>query len=346
VATGGVIVAPLAIVLLTLEPSGETTRLQIDASFVLDARTMSSTPPPMSPPSGRWIGEAGEVRATVFHRPIVDDDAPPALQPFLQQPSSFSVEAGAGGADIIYPVYAFSSVDPSAFFIRYRSLDRSVNGSASADVRLSRWVRLAAHLGVAYDSWEPNVASQTIGGFGNVTPISSGTVGGQFDSSELAFDASVSVGLRLRNLLVATGWNVTPVRVGGEALHVRFWANAFVDLRAVFRRRFDLTAHVAALDAGAAGNADFVAWLRRRWGVGFGLEGGHGGFADSSAHYDRAGGHVAISAWVTPRIAITLRYAAAWQSTTPVPGFGFAYDHFSFVQHVVTLSLTARPRTR
>jgi hypothetical protein len=32
-----------------------------------------------------------------------------------------------------------------------------------------------------------------------------------------------------------------------------------------------------------------------------------------------------------------------WQATTPVAGFGEAVPEFSFVAHVVTLTLTSRP---
>jgi hypothetical protein len=338
-----VIALPLGIV-AALAASGESSRLQLDVAFAIDGRTMSATPPPLSPPPGHWIGEDVGARATIFHRRIDDDDSAPALQPFLQRAWSFSVAAGGSAADIAWPAWALNPVEPSAYFVQVRSTDRAGWGSLSADGYVGRWLYVGAHFGVRYDSWAPEPSEQLIGGFGNITPISSGTVA-QLTSSELALDAAAAVGLRWHDLLLSAGWSVAPYRVGNETLHVRFWGGAFIDVRAVVRRRVELSAHVAVLDGGASADGSVTVWLRRRFGLTLGGEGGHGAFADSSARFDRAGGYAGFAWWLSPRIAASLRYAPAWQSPTPLIGITLVQTNWSMVQHVVTLQLTGRPRT-
>lgn len=331
-------------VLAALAASGESTRLQLDATLAIDGGTMSATPPPLSPPPGHWIGATLDARASLFHRRISDDDAPPPLQPFLQRVWTFSVDAGGSATDSTYPALVLNPQVPSIFESQLRMSDRGGHGTLSADGWIGRYVSVAARLGLRYDRWQPDPSGQAIGGFGNVTPIGDG-VQPQLDSSELALDAAASVGVRWRDLHVSAGWGVVAYRIGSDALHVNFWGGAFVDARAVIRRRVDVQAHVALLDGGAAASGDVTVWLRRRFGLTLGAEGAHGAFADSPARYDRAGGHVGVAWWLVSRIAVSLRYAPAWQSPTPLIGLGGVVTNYSRVEHVVTLTMTARPRT-
>jgi hypothetical protein len=340
-----VIALPLGIV-AALAASGESTRLQLDVAFAIDARSLSATPPPVAPPPGHSVGEDIGVRATIFHRRVVDDDAAPALQPYLQRLWSFSVAAGGSAGDMTYPFYVLNPVAPSALALQYHSTDRAGYGSLSAAGYVGRYLHLGVRFGIRYDRFEPALwgSGATIGGFGNITPISSGAVS-VLDSSELALDGAASLGVRWRDVLVSAGWAVAPYRIGDAALHVRFWGGAFVDIRAVIRRRIDLAAHVQVLDGGALVDGSATVWLRRRFGLVIGGEGGHGAFADSPTQYDRAGGYVGVAWWLAPRVAVALRYAPAWQSPMPLVGLGFVLPNSSMVQHVVTLQLTGRPRT-
>ena len=163
------------------------------------------------------------------------------------------------------------------------------------------------------------------------------------NSNELLVNASLSAGLRWRELLFTAGWGVTPYRLGSDAIQVRFWGGAFVGVRAVVSRFIELAARIEVLDGGAVVDGVATVWLRRRFGVSAGVTGGHGAFVDSAVVFDRVGGHVGLTAWLSARMAATLSYAPAWQSATPVDGFGTAVTEFSVVAHLVTLTVTSRP---
>ena len=320
------IALPLGIV-AALASSGETSWMELEPTLVVDARTMSD-PMRANAPSGDALGINATLGITVFGRRVVDDDAAPPLQPFLQLAPRFHLEAGGGHATTHFPAYAPSAVDPIAFMTRYTTHDDAGYFDASADGTIARRAYVAAALRLRYDSW----GTDNYGG---------GIV--HASSSELLIDASLAAGARWRDLLVFGGWSVTPYRVGADAFAVRFWGGAFAGVRAVVRRRWDLAARVDVLDSGARGEASATFWLRRRFGFTLAVEGGHGAFADSPVTFDRAGGRVAFAWWLAPRLAASLAYAPAWQSATPVAGLGGASAEFRYVAHVITLTLTSRP---
>ena len=330
------IAAAILGVVSALAPTGGGTRLELAAQAALESRNLWDTMA-KDPPRGDSFGGGATLGATVFLRRVVDDDAAPSLQPFLQRASSIHAEAGGGSTTTNFPLAVLRSDNPSAYLLRYATVEDRAHAAVSADGFWGRFAYTAARLDLDYARWQDE---EVIGGFGNITPIA--TIPNA-DSSELAIDASVAGGVRWRDLLVYAGWSVTPYRLGADAFAVRFWGGAFAGARAVVRRRWDLAARVDVLDGGARAEASATLWLRRRFGLSAGVEGGHGAFFDSAKSFDRAGGRVAVAWWLTPRFAATVAYAALWQATTPVAGFGEAVPEFSYVAHVVTLTLTSRP---
>jgi hypothetical protein len=321
---------------LALPASGQEMRLQLDASVMADVRSMSSTEPAVNPPSGEWIGGAAAVGVTVFHRRIVDDDAPPPLQPFLQRVARFHLDAGGGGASVVYPFRTFSPQEPATFLVPYRSSIDQFRVAARADGYVWRGLYLGAGFGVDYATWRP-AGEFTIDGFSPSPSLP------HLASSELSLNASVSAGLRWRDVLVVAGWSVSPYRIGADRMTVRFWGSAFVAGHIVVRRFIDLALRAGVLEAGAEADASVTVWLRRRVGVGLGVHGGHGAYVDSPVIYDRAGGRATIAWWIGPRIAASLSYAPVWQRTTAVAGLGTAITNFSSVAHVLALTVSSRP---
>ena len=325
-------IVALLTVVAALPASGVSSRIEMDLRGGIDAQTMSDTRV-NAQPSGDALGGDITLRISAFHRRVVDDDAAPPLQPFLQRVARFAFEIGGGSTTATFPDYVYAG---SAFPQRYTTVNGAVHARGGADGYLGRYAYLGGFLGVRYASWEP----QQPAGFGNITPAAPIP---HPNSSEVAIDASLAAGFRWRDLLAYAGWSVTPTRIGSDAFHVQFWGGAFAGVHAVVRRRWALDARVDLLDGGARAEASATLWLRRRFGFTVALEGGHGAFDDSPVTYDRAGGRVGVDWWLSPRIAAALAYAPAWQATTPVAGFGAAEPEFGFVEHVVTLTLTSRP---
>src|SRR5215475_2114725 len=60
--------------------------------------------PLVAPPNGHATVGGGRLALDVFGRRLVDDDAAPPLQPFLQRVARFHVDAGGSGVGATYPV--------------------------------------------------------------------------------------------------------------------------------------------------------------------------------------------------------------------------------------------------
>jgi hypothetical protein len=102
----------------------------------------------------------------------------------------------------------------------------------------------------------------------------------------------------------------------------------------VVRRWVGLSANLRVLDQGAAVDAAAIFWVRRRLGIFAGIGGGHGAFSDSPRTFDTVGGNAGIECWFSPRWALSLSYAPNWQQRD---------NGYSMVQHLLTLTLLARP---
>jgi hypothetical protein len=316
--------------LSTLPPTGQPTRLQLDASGWLDALALQTSPPPLSPPAGDGLDGGGALAITAFARALADDGAAPPLQPFLQRVARFRLEGGGGAATIHWPANTLSASNPGGPFIRYTTNERHGQARAHADGYVGRWLYLAGTVGVAYSAWTPDAESAG-------TRIAHGV------SSALRLESELAAGVRFGDALILAGWRVEPTRVGDASLSVRFWGGAFAGAELVLRRFVALDARVQVIADGALVDGAATVWLRRRFGLTAGAGGGHGGFADSTVTYDRAGGHVGVAWWLSPRLAASLAYALDWQRGRSVSSFGVAESDFSSVAHVVTLGVAFRP---
>lgn len=324
---------------LALPASSQPTRVELEASAQFDGRTMDTSFAQPNPPTGRWLGGNGRFGISIFHHRVIDDETAPTLQPFLQRVARFRLEGGGGGASIRYPLFV---APPSNLLY-----DAKLGGGrvdTSAEGYIGHWFYLAGRFGVDYERWQRANESLIVGGFSPTTQISPAAAA-RLDSDEVLVSTEVATGVRWRDLLVSAGWGVTAYRIGNDAMRVGFWGGAFVGVRAVVRRFVDLALRIQVRDQGADVDGEATFWLRRRFGLEAGVAGGHGAFVDSSVVYDRAGGRIGLEWWLTPRVAASLSYAPTWQRGTPVAGLGTAVSDFSFVAHLVTLTVKGRPPT-
>jgi hypothetical protein len=326
------LLAAILAISLALPPSGARSRLELDASALFDGRTLDSSPTgwfaggfapgginPRAPGiyNGQWLGGGGSLGLTVFLHSVVDDDAAPSLQPFLQRSGSFHLGGGGSGASVDYPV-SFASSGQAV--LTHRTLG---GGSVNlfAEGYYKGWLYLGTSIRADYTTWHDYVTA---------SPTSQYAV----DQSELIVPLSAEAGIRWHDLRVAAGWGVAPYRLGSAAMQVRFWGGAFASLYTVIHRWVGLGADVRVLDGGAFVDASASFWVRRRLGIVAGVAGGHGGFVDSPRSFDSVGGSAGIECWFQPRWALSLTYAPNWQQRE---------DGYSMVQHLVTLTILSRP---
>jgi hypothetical protein len=89
----------------------ETARMQLElrsfAGFAVDLSSRNPLPG-LAAVDTSIIGGGLSLRGEFFVRPLVDDDSPLLLQPFLQRASTFSLQAGGSGSRTAYSQYGRS----------------------------------------------------------------------------------------------------------------------------------------------------------------------------------------------------------------------------------------------
>jgi hypothetical protein len=302
---------PLALT-LTLAPTAAQSRLELNADTGLTPGTLSY--PRLYEPlrrDGDGLQGEGSAGLTLFTRPVVDDDAPPALQPYLQYVGRVHLGgSGRGG---------YSNVPFSDGPARDH---RTLTGGyvdAWADGYVDRKMYLSASIAFHYTDWQ----SPTL----HVT--------------EMTLPFSLGLGIRLGNARLAAGWGATPYRSTAEdaaGWQVRFWGGAWASAYAVIEKRLELFAGLSVIDGGALVRASVTGWFGRRIGLTTGIRGGRGGYFDSPERYATVGGWVDLAFWPSHRWAVSFDYAPTWQQ---------ALDNdvvvVTEVDHVVTLGVVVRP---
>jgi hypothetical protein len=184
---------PLLVTTLALAPTGSTSRLELSASGEFDATTFN-LPPGLISDALSVGGQAG-VALSLFAKRVVDDDAPPGLQPFLQRTSQLQLDAGGGGFDLSPPIS--SALIPQHGSVAYA--DVSAFGYAD------RFLYASVALGIRYRNDERQMLTT------------------------YAIPIDAAVGARLGDARISLGWSVAPTRYNDDVfLARRFAVEAFV----------------------------------------------------------------------------------------------------------------------
>lgn len=273
---------------LAMPESGETTMAEVDlsAGFSFRATTAQggSGVSLDDASAGRDLGGLGAIGLTVYGKHIVDDDAPPALQPFLQYATQLHIGGGGSYTDRLLP----ASGDHWPLAQGWAEV--------SASGYLARRFYLATSFEYGYLTWRG---------------------GGQGISEQLQ-QFSVAAGLRFSDVRIAAGWGGTAYRIGRGPATVRFWGGAFLDLYTVIDRNFELDAGANLAEGGGEGHVGATWWLGRRLGLGLGASGGAHAYVDSPAHHRFVSGTGTVQLWFTPRVGAQLADTITWDQ--PAPG--------------------------
>lgn len=267
---------PLLAATLALAPTGASSRVELDGSLEFDAAAFTLAQPTSSGDGGLGLGGQGAAGFTLFGRRIVDDDAPPTLQPYLQRAAQLSVGGGGGAID-------FQRNGTPPLPDSYRTLGHAdVTASGYAD-------RFYGYLGFGV-----RYLSQT-------GPLTS-----------LALPVDVAAGVRFGDTRVLLGYNLTPTQYNGDVFRVPFWWGLYARLYSVVERRVSLAAGVFVREGGVAIDGGATLYVARRLGVGFTVSGAHGSNAALRYDYDDAGGSLGVEAWTGPRLAVALAASFEW----------------------------------
>jgi hypothetical protein len=269
---------PLFAASLVLAPTGNSSRVELVSGGGFNAATVTMSSPGSLAERGLSLGGQGGVGFTLFGPRVVDDDAPPSLQPYLQYAAQLHVDGGGGG-------FRFSPDSATS-----GPGNDSSNGYANVNASgyFDRTLYGYLGIGVRYRSDSAN----------------------QFTS--LLLPISAAAGLRLGQVRLSIGWSVTPTRYGDDVFKVPFWGGAYAQAYAVVHLRLSLSANVNVLEGGAGAGGGATVYLARRFSVGASVSGSHAHNSDLGFTFDGVGAEVDFEAWTGPRFAIAVDYSITW----------------------------------
>jgi hypothetical protein len=313
----------LALVLATafaLPPSDDVTHfdLRLDASLSTNSGPYYVTPatagqPEPSRTTSATVG-AATASANYYPNPLVDDDGPAPLQPFLQRAAVLHLEGGGGGG-------AGDVGRPDGLDTAHATLS-----SGHADVAASAYFAPHIHL------------MATVGVHDDVSQY-----GGGKQLSTLSVPIAASFGVRFFDVLLSVGWRLTPTEFNGSSFDVPFFGNIFFDAYAVVLKHIEIDLNAQILDNGAQAGGRATWWVGRRLGIGVGVNGFK---SDARTVHEQRGisthyvaGAVSLETWFSRRFGAALSYQPSWTHTTS----GIALSGETVVTHTITLSFLARP---
>lgn len=251
------------------------------------------------------IGSGGLIlESDVYFRPLVEDDSPRLLQPFLQRASTFSLYAGGKSTRSTYYVNG-----------RESGHDQVSRGFAGVDLAVyaARSFRVSGSLGFS-------VAG---GSFGSGLGTSS-------SPAFFAIPVDVGLGTRLGDTLIEVTYGLQAMNDAKGHWDIPFWGGAGVSLRSVILRRHDLSLGVRGLSEGAAMGVRFASYPTQAFGGWIALNYRHQKYTKS------LGGEIGISYFRWRRFGGQLSFLPTW-STSSSSG-----ETASYFDGVFSLTLFSR----
>lgn len=285
------VLIPFAFV-VALPPSNETARYQLDGDLHL------------TPAIAHWaagldgsnvtrgeVDASAQLQMTLFLQRVHDDDAPPALQPFLQRVAQFRVAVGAH--------VGFSNIGDSDDPIAQRN-DGGPIVHAAIDGYVGRYLYLAAGVGYQLQHrWTDEGSSENV--------------------HEPSVD--VAIGARFGDVRIAAvgDW----ILVAGDEGDGGQMGDVGLRAHAVIRHHIELDggaelrlwpSESRKLGMGGGGDLSATFWIARRLGLGIAgfYRQGFGSLYGIQTD-TQAGGALSIQYWLSARTAVSFAYRMTWE---------------------------------
>jgi hypothetical protein len=256
---------------VTLSALGTTSHLQLELGTQFAVTQVSTT----GVDANAYAGDVS-LAANVFFQPVVDDDAPLSLQPFLQRVSSLSLGVSGGGG-------SFDITDYS-----------EQRWSAGANIGLDGYVHRNLAL---FMNWSVSVLDVSV-------PTPTGLI--PMGSRTYRLPMNAGFGLRFADVRINLFYSIAPVAVNGSNFRQTFWYGVGASLFAVIDRRFVINARIDAADGGATAHAGLTVYLSRKLSVGGGVSGGQ------SSTFSNAGGDLGVAYWFSRLLGVGFSYDVGW----------------------------------
>jgi hypothetical protein len=292
------------------QPDRATSIWEIAGSVYGAYYSIHQTTPAPDESGGRGVGT---VEISRYLAPILDDDAPRSLQPFLQRASR--VYLGLTGAGFVTQLPG-----PSAFVQSGTRSDANIGVGVGVDIYLTPVVALTAALGYANDALHDDFA--------------------MLDQHTNAFSAGAGFGIRIRDVRIDVQYAFQALDVDGTWAPLRWGTlqgNAFM----VFDRRVSLNLWGRGIEHGGEGGLDLGVYATQDLGFFVGGYGERGYLFASDMLANRYQAYGGLSYWFSARARLGLQYAF---TLTDIPlqmlsnGL-YGYDEY---EHGVTLDAIFR----
>jgi hypothetical protein len=228
---------------------------------------------------------SASLAVTRFLKPVLRDDAPISLQPFLQRAGSVSLSLIGGG---------FVTDDP---FARDRT-DLYVGPRLGADVYLAHFLALTASGSYYFDALDDVGVRQRTHGLA----------------------ASAGVGLRIRDVRLDVAYTARDNDIDGTFETYR-WGPVSATLFAVFDRRLALTLAGSAFEGGGSASATAGYYATNRLGLFLSGGGEAGGHYVGGVHHDQVYGNAGIQYWAAGVVRVGVSYTLTHNHVPRQPEF-------------------------
>ncbi len=271
------------------------------------------------------VGSVG-ASLTRFLAPVVDDDAPHSLQPFLQRASAVSVELDTGG-------FAGSIGVGNRPLNQEQRDDVYFGPSVGANVYLTPAFALTAAFGYRYD-----VVTDTSSFMGRPFSFSTktheldpgGGVAVRFGDTRFDLGYSVQVDIPVNDFISAEPLSLLPK-----------WGTIGLSLETVLNRALDLSFSGEVFDGGAGGSANVEQYFTKDVGAFAGAFAYLGRRYNDGVSHNDYGGDVGASWWVRPRVRLVLEYELAGVNV-PSQDSGSGHYEYSSIRNRVYASARLR----
>ena len=247
---------------------------------------------------------SASVGPIVFLTPVVDNDAPRSLQPFLQRTSSVYGDVFGGG---------FVTRHGNGAFTRTDSL---VGADAGADVYLTRHLALTGGIRYAYDVLHDDVLVR----------------------KGHSFSGSAGVGARIGDARIDASYGFGAYNFDGSFVKPG-WGSVGLSAYLLLAESFAITLSGHVNDRGGGGGLNLGLYATKDFGVFAGFSGATFTYTDSDVRSNRYNGSAGFSYWATPALRFYWSYVLGVNSSPSQP---LQEIERREIEHALSASVVAR----